>query len=95
MLAVLGMAVSLSVRPRRLFIRVQPGTVPEEGAEERSRRGASAAGGTVEGVETTSVSVAGLDRVEGRGGLAEEVAALAAACGLEATLAASDDEEAQ
>ncbi|WP_414703503.1 cytochrome c biogenesis protein ResB [Propionicimonas sp.] len=76
MLAVLGMAVSLSVRPRRLFVRVRTGTVPHDGAE---RPPAGEAG--------TIISVAGLDRVEGRGGLTEEVAALAAACGLEATLA--------
>ena len=47
---------------------------------------------------TTNVSVAGLDRVEGRGGLTDEVAALAAACGLEATLATDtepDDKEEQ
>lgn len=78
MLAICGMALSLTVRPRRLFVMVHPGTVPE--------------GGTV---ATTTLSVAGLDRVDGRGGLTEEVAALAAACGLEATLAASDDEEEQ
>jgi cytochrome c biogenesis protein len=82
MLAVLGMAVSLSVRPRRLFVRVWSATVPEEGAE-RPSRGAA---------ETTTVSVAGLDRVDGRGGLTDEVAALAVACGLEATLAATDTE---
>jgi len=82
MLAVLGMAVSLSIRPRRLFVRVRPATVPEEGAERPSRRAA----------ETTDVSVAGLDRVDGRGGLTDEVAALAVACGLEATLAATDTE---
>ena len=67
MLAVLGMAVSLTVRPRRLFVRV----------------------------EGDSVSVAGLDRTDNRGGLPEEVAALAAACGLEATLAATEHEEEQ
>jgi hypothetical protein len=55
---------------------VHPGTIPErdEGSDEA-------------GETATKVSVAGLDRVEGRGGLSEEVAALAAACGLEATLA--------
>jgi len=57
--AVLGMAVSLTVKPRRLFVRVHP-----DGAE-----------------------VAGLDRVDGRAGLAEEVDALAAACGATTTLA--------
>jgi cytochrome c biogenesis protein len=71
MLAVAGMAVSLTVRPRRLYVRVHGGD-----------------GRTV-------VAVAGLDRVEGRGGLTAEVAALAAACGLEATLAATEDEEEQ
>ena len=68
MLAVLGMSVSLSVRPRRLFVRVHPEA------------------------SATEVSVAGLDRVDGRGGLTDEVAALAAACGLEATLADTDTE---
>jgi cytochrome c biogenesis protein len=88
MLAVLGMAVSLSIRPRRLFVRVSPSTVPEEGAERPSRRRRPEA---LEGAAaTTTVSVAGLDRVEGRGGLAEEVSALAVACGLEATLAPTD-----
>ena len=79
MLAVLGMAVSLSVRPRRLFVRVTPQMIPErdETIPEPD-----------EGSETTTiVSVAGLDRVDGRGGLTDEVAALAEACGLEATLA--------
>ena len=68
MLAVLGMSVSLSVRPRRLFVRVHPEA------------------------SATEVSVAVLDRVDGRGGLTDEVAALAAACGLEATLADTDTE---
>jgi len=78
MLAVLGMAVSLSIRPRRLFVRVRPATIPEpdEGPDEPA----------------TNVFVAGLDRVDGRGGLTDEVAALAVACGLEATLAATDTE---
>ncbi len=70
LLAVLGMAVSLTVKPRRLFVRVEP---------------AAGAG--------TGVSVAGLDRVDGRPGLTEEVGALAEACGLRATLADSEDEE--
>jgi cytochrome c biogenesis protein len=67
MLAVMGMAVSLSVRPRRLFARVV-GLVPSDPAagDASAERGAS-------------VEFAGLDRVEGRGGLAEEVAALVAA----------------
>ena len=73
MLAVIGMAVSLTVRPRRLFVRVE--TAAEEG-------------GTV-------VSVAGLDRVEGRGGLSEEVSALAVACGVRTTVADTDNEELQ
>lgn len=81
LLAVAGMAVSLTVRPRRLYVRVegshQP-TLPEEGAE-----------------EATGVSVAGLDRVDGRAGLAGEVLALAMACGLGATLADTEDEEVQ
>ncbi len=91
-LAVLGMSVSLTVKPRRLFVRIADdglrdassarssgsvSTIPEEGAQHPSRR----------------VSVAGLDRVDGRPGLAEEVAALATACGLGATLAGTDDEE--
>ncbi len=74
LLAVLGMSVSLAVRPRRLFVRVRP----------------------AEGAGTGSmVSMAGLDRVDGRGGLTAEVAALAAACGLGATLADTEDEEQQ
>ncbi len=85
MLAVLGMAVSLSIRPRRLFVRVRPATVPEPDETIPEPDEGS-------GRSTTTVSVAGLDRVEGRGGLTDEVAALAAACGLEATLAATDTE---
>ena len=54
LLAIAGLSVSLTVRPRRLFVRV--------------------AGDSVE--------VAGLDRVDGRAGLPEAVAALAAACGI-------------
>lgn len=54
LVAIAGLSVSLTVRPRRLFVRV-----------------------TAESVE-----VAGLDRVDGRGGLPEAVAALAAACGV-------------
>lgn len=67
MLAVMGMAVSLSIRPRRLFVRVV-GLVPSDSGagEPADQQGAS-------------VEFAGLDRVEGRGGLAEEVAALVAA----------------
>lgn len=68
MLAVAGMAVSLAVRPRRLFVRVV-GVVPSvPGAAVRD----SQPGATV-------LEFAGLDRVEGRGGLTEEVAALVAA----------------
>ena len=90
MLAILGMAVSLAVRPRRLFVRVRPVTVPEERAS-RSRRPEP-----VEGAAgATFVAVAGLDRTEGRGGLTDEVAALAAACGLEAILGATEHEEGQ
>ncbi|MFT4110560.1 cytochrome c biogenesis protein ResB [Propionicimonas sp.] len=75
MLAVIGMAVSLTVRPRRLYVRVSPaGEEPEA---------------------STTVGVAGLDRVEGRGGLTDEVSALAAACGFGATLTATEDEEQQ
>ncbi|MCW5954597.1 MAG: cytochrome c biogenesis protein ResB, partial [Propionibacteriaceae bacterium] len=54
LVAIAGLSVSLTVRPRRLFVRV--------------------AGGSVE--------IAGLDRVDGRSGLPEAVAALAAACGV-------------
>lgn len=54
LIAIAGLSVSLTVRPRRLFVRV-----------------------TAESVE-----VAGLDRVDGRAGLPEAVAALAAACGV-------------
>ncbi|MGV8907690.1 MAG: cytochrome c biogenesis protein ResB [Propionicimonas sp.] len=88
MLAVLGMSVSLTVRPRRLFVRVRPESTP---LVEPSP--------LVEPVETpngsTTISVAGLDRVDGRGGLTDEVAALARACGLEATLATTEYEEQQ
>lgn len=55
LIAIAGLSVSLTVRPRRLFVRVGDG----------------------------SVEVAGLDRVDGRAGLPEAVAALAAACGIE------------
>lgn len=79
LVAVLGMSVSLTVRPRRLFVRVPAGLDDPEAAPD--------------GV--THVSVAGLDRVEGRGGLDQEVAALAAAVGLDATLADTDEEEEQ
>ncbi len=59
MLAVLGMSISLSVKPRRLFVRA----VPEPTGQ-------------------LTISVAGLDRVDGREGLAAEVRALTLACGL-------------
>jgi cytochrome c biogenesis protein len=68
LLAVLGMAFSLTVKPRRLFVRVS------QGAHLR-------------------ISVAGLDRSEGRGGLTEEVGALASACGIGVTLTSTEDEE--
>ena len=55
LLAIAGLSVSLTVRPRRLYVRVS--------------------GDLVE--------VAGLDRVDGRTGLAEAVAALAVAAGIE------------
>lgn len=54
LIAIAGLSVSLTVRPRRLFVRVTG----------------------------TSAEVAGLDRVDGRAGLPEAVAALAAACGV-------------
>jgi cytochrome c biogenesis protein len=98
MLAVLGMAVSLAVRPRRLFVRVHPGTVPAEGAERPSPPtvlGEGAERPSRRAADTTTISVAGLDRVDGRGGLTDEVAALAKACGLEATLAPTEDKEEQ
>ena len=75
MLAVLGMAVSLAVRPRRLFV----GRVGGRPVTERRGR--------------ATVSVAGLDRVDGRGGLADEVAALAAACGLRSYAGGTTDDE--
>lgn len=56
--AMLGLCLSLFVRPRRLWVRV----VDAEGG--------------------SRVEVAGLDRVDGRGGLEEAVADLAAACGV-------------
>ncbi|MCC6495543.1 MAG: cytochrome c biogenesis protein ResB [Propionibacteriaceae bacterium] len=85
LLAVLGMSVSLTVRPRRLFVRVQP--APETGPPQGAERPAPDVAGTL-----SRVAVAGLDRVDGRGGLPEEVAALAAACGLGATLADTEAE---
>ncbi len=54
LLAIAGLSISLTVRPRRLFVRVS----------------------------AELVEVTGLDRVEGRAGLPEAVAGLAAACGL-------------
>ena len=77
MLAVAGMAVSLSVRPRRLFVRVVGlvRSVPDaegDDAAEGDTVGESPASGQY-------LEFAGLDRVEGRGGLADEVAALVAA----------------
>ncbi len=90
MLAVLGMAFSLTVKPRRLFVRVSgPGA-----AGARGDAGSSPADSTPDdsGVGI-AVSVAGLDRVDGRGGLAEAVAALASACGIGATLTPTEDEE--
>jgi cytochrome c biogenesis protein len=94
MLAVLGMAVSLSVKPRRLFVRVVavPPTIPEESTA-RDEPATSRRATTGEHSPRTTISVAGLDRVEGRGGLTDEVAALAAACGIGVTLAATEDEE--
>ena len=58
-LAVVGMSLSLFIRPRRLFVRATAG--PDGGSE---------------------VAAAGLDRVDGRTGLDEDVAALASACGV-------------
>jgi cytochrome c biogenesis protein len=91
LLAVLGMSISLSVRPRRLFVRVgtDPLVEPVETTEDEAGQGAGRP------ADTTKVSVAGLDRVDGRGGLTDEVAALASAVGLDATLAATEDEEEQ
>jgi len=65
---------------------VEP-TVPEEPArdEPASRRAP----------DTMTVSVAGLDRADGRGGLTDEVAALAAACGLGVTVTDTNEEEPQ
>ncbi len=92
MLAVLGMALSLSIKPRRLFVRVtaegsSPATVPGEAPALATEPPPRAAPRTV--------SVAGLDRADGRGGLTDEVAALAAACGIRATVAATTEEEPQ
>jgi len=77
MLAVLGMAVSLSVRPRRLFVRLV-GVVPSDDDADGTdgERGDTVGGEPVSGQR---LEFAGLDRVEGRGGLADEVAALVAA----------------
>nr|WP_300148441.1 cytochrome c biogenesis protein ResB [Propionicimonas sp.] len=103
MLAVLGMAVSLTVKPRRLFVRV--GVVADEAPMDvlaepdealRDVAGSSLASRRATAGEhppRTTISVAGLDRVEGRGGLTDEVAALASACGIGVTLAATEDEE--
>ena len=77
MLAVRGMALSLTVKPRRLFVRVSAD--PDAGVP-----GAGA-----------TVSVAGLDRADGRGGLTDEVAALALACGMGVTVSARNGEEPQ
>lgn len=76
-LAILGMAVSLTVTPRRLYVRVGP----------------PAPGGPGEPAPASTVSVAGLDRAEGRPGLTDEVTALAQACGVRATLARVEEEE--
>ena len=65
-LAVLGLCLTLFVRPRRLWVRA---TDADGGAR---------------------VEVGGLDRADSREGLAEDVAALAAACGVVAP--ANDDE---
>jgi cytochrome c biogenesis protein len=99
MLAVLGMSISLTVKPRRLFVRVSSAAAggpdgsdapapaePVGGPEEASTH---AGGGG------TRVFVAGLDRAEGRGGLTDEVAALASACGIGVTLTPTDNEEQQ
>lgn len=84
LLAVLGMAVSLTVKPRRLFVRVAA-------ADEPSPTPDPSSSGTT--TARSRVSLAGLDRVEGRGGLDAAVTALAAASGVATTLAESDDEE--
>jgi len=57
LVAIAGLSVSLTIRPRRLFVRVAAGS-------------------------PTRIDVAGLDRVEGRPGLADAVGRLAVACGL-------------
>ncbi len=57
-LAVIGMSLSLFVRPRRLWVRVT----------------------TSDGRQV--VAIGGLDRADSRGGLAEDVLALAQACGV-------------
>lgn len=88
MLAVLGMTLSLTVKPRRLFVRTAP--APASGAE--ATAGSDPADAPAQAVRIT-VSVAGLDRVEGRGGLVEEVEALATTCGIRVTLAPTEDEE--
>ncbi len=73
--AIAGLSISLTVRPRRLYLRVT-------------------------GEAQTTVEVAGLDRVDGRPGLPEAVAALATAAGVktgdhpEATGAGEPDPEA-
>lgn len=87
MLAVIGMGVSLTVRPRRLFVRVAAGPA-EDGEGDDVPAGPA-------GAAASRVSVAGLDRVEGRGGLTEEVAGLAEACGVRVTVAGTDSEEQQ
>lgn len=77
MLAVAGMAVSLSVRPRRLFVRLV-GVLPSDPVAGQPGRGEDASVGDTP-ASAARLEFAGLDRVEGRGGLAEEVAALVAA----------------
>ena len=66
-------------------------TTPLLAADEPSPTPDPSSSGTT--TARSRVSLAGLDRVEGRGGLDAAVTALAAASGVATTLAESDDEE--
>jgi cytochrome c biogenesis protein len=94
MLAVLGMTLSLSVKPRRLFVRVSAAPIADPG-DASEPAGVAEAPGEPGGRHEATVSVAGLDRADGRGGLEDEVAGLASACGIRVTVAATDKEEPQ
>jgi cytochrome c biogenesis protein len=78
--AVLGLCLSLFVRPRRVWVRLRSdtGRLRSDAGRLRSDAGRVAAADQAVGDRTTLVEVAGLDRADARAGLDDDIRELAA-----------------